>query len=66
MKTLKYISVDDITPDYDENEPHTKRLLLLTEKYGEFLGFYDGEHFRTNYAEILENVTHYAFLPNHP
>ena len=50
----------------DLTEPHLKRLLLLTEKFGEFIGFYDGTNFRINYATILENVTHYSELPKWP
>jgi hypothetical protein len=61
---MEYISVK--TKPNISYKPHTDKLILLTEKYGVFLGFYDGEYYRTNYATILENVTHYCKLPNFP
>jgi len=42
------------------------QLILLTKIYGTFLGFYDGKHYRTNYATVLEDVTHYIELPKRP
>lgn len=62
----EYINVNDQMPDFLVHEPHAQKLILLTKSYGEFLGFYDGEHFRTNYATILENVTHWCYCPKRP
>ena len=66
METLKYISVNDHLPDFDEKDPHTKRLLLFDPQYGEFLGWFDGSHFRTSYANIMTGITHFSYLPKRP
>jgi hypothetical protein len=54
-------STSETLPTVENTEfPHMKKLILITQKFGAFIGFYDGKHFRTSYAEILENVTHWA------
>ena len=59
-----YTSVTESLPTVEDAKfPHMKRLILIHRTFGVFLGFYDGEHFRTSYAEILENVTHWALIP---
>ena len=63
---MEYIPVNEQMPETLEHEPHMQRLILLTQSFGEFLGFFDGKNFRTNYASILENVTHWCNAPNRP
>ena len=64
---MEYVKIEPNTAiPHDPDRPHTKRLLLMTEQYGEFLGWYDGTNFRKDYATVLENVTHFAELPRSP
>lgn len=69
IKTIiNFISVEDELPTFPSDTqypppPHHRTLILVTQKYGQFVGFYDGTVFRTSYAEILENVTHWAVMP---
>lgn len=58
--TLTEITKETVFPFYKES-PHLQKLLLYG-KYGYFLGWFDGEHLRTSYCEIISDITHYAVL----